>query len=516
VYSYVSYPNYNQNFAWSEYCNDGSVLTMSQACENYLQAAVSSLIGTVPVDYVLAVTGFSLFKAVGTPGFFEGYTYQSTICTGSSAKYGMLEYISENPARIAAHLLGHALDAVHDDQAGCTDNQNIMASTYFTPSSGTASSFLTFSSCSASSILSHLSGNSDCTGTSSPTDDEFLTSYCYGFLGGTYTSLSLDLQCQIRTSLATSVACSNATAASCYERNSIACTNSLGSCDHMLDFVWTGTQCDGDGSVCFQGSCVTKAVLVLCTTSTSSTTNAVPPCNCCFHPPDDTKRQNCCDRKFSKFGSDCYCCGSFITVFPPTSTSTSTVTQTTTSVNTRTTTVTLTTVAPCNCCFHLPDETKRQNCCDRKVPKFGTDCYCCGSLITVFPPTDTTTTATRETTTTSVTSSTTNAVPLCNCCFHLPDDTKRQNCCDRKFSKFGSDCYCCGSFITVFPPTDTTTTAITTTVTTTTASPCNCCFYLPDETKRQNCCDRKVIKFGKDCYCCGSLIAVFPPTTTPA
>ena len=83
----------------------------------------------------------------------------------------------------------------------------------------------------------------------------------------------------------------------------------------------------------------------------------------------------------------------------------------------------------------------------------------------------TTTTSTTTQTTTTVAQTTTTPVPTppCNCCEFFTDASRLENCCTRKKERFGSDCYCCGAYATVFPFTGTTTTTPSTSTSTTTA-----------------------------------------------
>jgi len=40
--------------------------------------------------------------------YFLGYTFFNTVCTNSRKKYSIVELGQYNPARVVAHVLGHA------------------------------------------------------------------------------------------------------------------------------------------------------------------------------------------------------------------------------------------------------------------------------------------------------------------------------------------------------------------------------------------------------------------------
>ncbi|KAL4221463.1 Adt-1p [Mactra antiquata] len=371
------YPSAGTDFSWFSKYSSGSVFYGSYYADNTIAYMINrdGFIDTT-WDHAMFLTGLNIYYSSN----ILGYAYTSTICNPfTRMKFSVNEVRSYDIGRIAAHELGHALSMRHDESTLCPRNVNIMSPSIFFVRDSTQDTYYKFSVCSVIEALNHLSLYPQCT--TGYTEVQFKEKFCTGLPGMQEDYLTL--QCQHRTGWLGSTPCNTPTSnEDCYKAYSIGCMTSGNYC-RKLSFVWNGTPC-GTDKVCYKGDCVDS--FNICDSTTTTTTTDTPtgttaaPINTPTGPDTTTDSQTTTTTT------------STTTTTTPTTTTTTPTTTTTTPTTTTTTPTTTTTsmpipFAPCTCC-NLGTYRRKKRCCIRGIRRQdGADCYCCGSLKSVTPPT---------------------------------------------------------------------------------------------------------------------------------
>ncbi|ESO93031.1 hypothetical protein LOTGIDRAFT_162054 [Lottia gigantea] len=208
--------------------------------------------GELPThDHAMWFTDDSL--AVGKSTDVIGVAWVGTMCTKNSTSI-VEEYFTGRTDQIAAHELGHSLNAVHDgDVRGCSnDDSYVMAASSYFPDDKKKSNPWIFSECSAL-YISYYAPEFKCLSSLSAT-----SSLSTSVLPGQY--LDADEQCRIFYGNTKSYFCRNEQLEGfgfdlmcqrmyCYDPSSSSCQTVI-----AKDFTSCGSE-----MWCFQGACVTSA-----------------------------------------------------------------------------------------------------------------------------------------------------------------------------------------------------------------------------------------------------------------